>query len=117
MLRASVEFAKGSVNLSAVTDRSVDSGVADGDILLNFADRICGPDEAAMDDARAALRESLGIGALVQASAIAANFSMNDRAANAMGIPMESFFLDDSQDFRQALGIDNFPSARNTLSR
>ena len=103
-----------SVNLMAVVDPSIDSGIGHGDTLLAFADAINGDDVAALDTARNAIVSRLGQGALVEASAIAANFNMNDRIANATGIPMERMFLEDSAEYRQQLGIDNYPSARNT---
>jgi len=117
MLRASSDANNVPVNLAAVTNSSLDSGIENGDVLLAFADAVTGPDHAAMDSARGGLLETMGPGALVQAAAIAATFSMNDRAANAIGIPMESLFLDDSVGFRKELGIDDFPSALNTLGR
>lgn len=117
MLRASAAAKNVAVNLSAVTNSSLDSGVEHGDVLLAFADAVTGPDHAAMEKARAGLLQRMGPRALVEAAAIAANFSMNDRAANAMGIPMESMFLNDSADYRRELGIDSFPSASNTPGR
>ena len=114
MLRASAESHNIAINLSAVTNSKLSSGLEHGDILLAFADAVTGSNQAEMETTRAELRERMGEGALVQASAIAANFSMNDRAANAIGIPMESFFLADSVEFRALLGINDFPSARNT---
>lgn len=117
MLRASAKEQNVPVNLRAVADRNIDSGVDHGELLLAFADAVTGSDHDAIGNARAKLRETMGNGALVQASAIAANFSMNDRAANAMGIPMESMFLTDTVEFREELGINAFPSARNTPDR
>lgn len=117
MLRASAAANNMPVNLAAVTKPGVDSEIEHGDTLIAFADALTGKDIQLLAQARANLVTALGGGALVHAAAIAANFSMNDRAANAMGIPMESFFLDDSADFRDALGINEFTSARNTLAR
>jgi hypothetical protein len=115
MLRASVEHAGGRVDLRALVDRSVDSGVAHGGALLTFADAATGTDPVALKSARADLQRALSPGALVQAAAIVANFAMNDRAANALGIVLEAMFVRGSADFRQTLGIDRYPSARNTL--
>ncbi len=117
MLRASAEAKNIPVNLACVVDPSVDSGIENGDVLLRFADAVCGPDAMAVTSARAELLERLGPAVLVEAAALAANFSTNDRAANAMGIPMESFFLKGSETYRKELGIDDYPSARNTPDR
>ena len=103
------------MNLQAVVDSTVESGVEHGAALLAFADAVLGADNAALDRARDGLRRTVGDAALVQCAAIAANFSMNDRAANAIGIVLEPMFVRGSEDFRAALGIDAYPSARNTL--
>jgi hypothetical protein len=115
MLRASAAANNIPVDLSAIADSSIDSGIENGNALLAFADAVTGPDHAVIIAARAELLERMGAGALVQSAAIAANFSMNDRAANAIGIPMEAMFLDGSEDYRASLGLNKFPSARNTL--
>lgn len=103
------------MNLQAVVDPSVESGVEQGAALLAFADAVLGTDSAGLARARDGLRRALGEAALVQCAAIAANFSMNDRAANAIGIVLEPMFVRGSEDFRAPLGIDAYPSARNTL--
>ena len=115
MLRASAAANNIPAKLMAVADPQIDSGIEHGDLLLAYADAVTGADAGAVMPAITALRAAMGSGALVQAAAIAANFSMNDRAANAIGIRLEGFFLADSGDYRTALGIDNYPSARNTL--
>ena len=40
---------------------------------------------------------------------------MLDRIANAVGIPLEKNMVAMSEDFRGALGINDYYSARNTL--
>lgn len=114
MLRASAAANNIPVDLMAVADPDVDSHIEHGGLLLAYADAVTGTDNAAVAPALNALRDAMGAGALVQAAAIAANFSMNDRAANAVGIQMEGFFLADSGGYRAALGINDYPSARNT---
>lgn len=115
MLRASVEHGEGKVDLRAVVDPGIESGIAHGRLLLAFADAVIGTDHARLNDVRADLVKALSPGALVQSAAIVANFAMNDRAANALGIVLEPMFVRGSVDFRPALGIDSYPSARNTL--
>ncbi len=117
MLRASAEAKNISVNLAATIDSNLDSGVEHGDVLLRFTDAVCGPDNSALGPARTALLECMGSAGLVEAAAIAANFSTNDRAANAIGIPLEGVFLAGSEGYRKELGIDDYPSARNTPDR
>ncbi len=115
MLRASVEHCGGTVDLGAVADPAVDSGIPHGAALLAFADAVLAAGADGIAGARDGLRRALGDNALVQCAAIAANFSMNDRAANATGIVLEPMFVRGSAEFRAALGIDRYPSARNTL--
>jgi hypothetical protein len=57
----------------------------------------------------------MGPAGLVQAAAIVGCFSMQDVAANPIGIPLESVFVKDTEDFRAEFGINDYPSARNTL--
>ena len=117
MLRESAKTNNVAVDLRVVTNPTLESGIAHGAALLAFADAVTGTDVAALRRAREAIIEELGAGVLVEVAGIAANFSMNDRAANATGIPMDGLFFDTSADYRRELGINNFPSARNSLDR
>lgn len=101
--------------LEGVLHPEIDTGVPGGSQLIAFADALVGPDAAALARARVALDAALGADAIVGAAAIASIFSMNDRIANAIGIPMDPAFLKGTEDFRERLGINRFRSARNTL--
>jgi hypothetical protein len=57
----------------------------------------------------------MGPAAVVAASIIAADFSLVDRAENAIGISVDAMVLQPSVDFREELGINRFPSVDNTL--
>ena len=74
-----------------------------------------GTDIGALEAARDKLRSEMGPAALVAASIVAGNFSLVDRAANGIGISVEPRVLKPSEDFRARLGINDFPSAANTL--
>ena len=82
---------------------------------MTFASALAGSDPDALAAAREAVAKRLGPAAVVAASIIAANFSMLDCVANAIGISVDSMILEPSADFRAALGINQYPSARNTL--
>lgn len=114
-LRGSAKLNEYPVNLQAIVNPALDIGIPDGDVLLGFASAVVGPDAAALGKARAALVDRLGGDALVASSIIAANFSRNDRLADAIGIPLESVFVEQGADFRGELGFDDFRSARNSL--
>ena len=104
-----------NVNLAAIINREVDSGVAHGRQLFDFASAVLGTDRAALDNARRELGAAMGPAAVVAAAIVAADFSLVDRAANAIGIGLESQVLEPSADFRAQLGINDYPSARNSL--
>lgn len=80
-----------------------------------FASAVLEPDSDKLAAARDVVAKQLGAGAVATASIIAANFSMLDRAANAIGISVDSMIVEPSADFREHLGINKYPSAANTL--
>lgn len=84
---------------------------------MGFCDALLLSDGDTLARARDELVAAMGGEAVVAASAIAANFSKNDRIANATGIPLEAMFIRESDDYRSALGIDDYLSARNSLDR
>ncbi len=96
---------------------TLDIGVEAGAELLAFADAVLGHDSTALDDARKALAERLGPAAVSAASIIAANFSKNDRIANGLGIPMEKHAIEATVEIREALGLNEYRSAVNSLKR
>ncbi len=88
--------------------------MAHGDVLVRFAAAVVGTDTNALTDARAELAAALGPDAVVTAAITAANFSMLDRVANAVGTPVDDMIVKPTADFRAALGINEYPSAANT---
>lgn len=103
------------MNPEALVRPEQDIGVPHGDLLLAFAEAIIGTDRAALDTARAALAEALGAEAIAGASAIAGNFTKNDRVANALGIPVDPPVLKGTEDLREQLGLNDYASAANTF--
>ena len=73
------------------------------------------PDPIELGAARDVIADLFGPAAVTTASIIAANFSMLDRVANAIGISVDSMIVKPSADFREQLGINAYPSAANTL--
>jgi AhpD family alkylhydroperoxidase len=115
LLRESGKAAKIDYILAGAIDPSIDSGVEHGCELVTFASSVAGSDRAALDTARRVLRERIGAPVVVTASLIAANFSMLDRVANAIGISADAMIIKPSAEFRAQLGIKNYPAAANTL--
>jgi hypothetical protein len=103
------------VNLKALVDPDIDSGVPGGTALLEFAAAVIGPDRSRLDAARAALAAELGPAAVTGASAVAGNFSKNDRIADATGIPADPPALKATKQLRAELGLNDFKSAINSL--
>jgi hypothetical protein len=103
------------VNLEALVRPQLESGVPGGAELLEFAEAVIGPDRARLDAARAALAGALSPATVTGASAIAGNFSKNDRIANATGIPADPRDLESTRALREQLGLDEFRSAQNTF--
>ena len=101
------------MNPEALVRPELDSGVPAGDLLLAFAEAIIGTDVA--DAARAALADALSPAAVVGASAVAGNFSKNDRVANGIGIPIDDMVFKGTEDLREQLGLNDYKSAVNTF--
>ena len=93
----------------------MDTEVEHADILLAYADAIYASDSGELERTREQVPSRMGSGAAIEAAATAANFSMLDRVANAVGIQIESMAIEQTEDFRGKLGINQYVSAANTL--
>ena len=102
-------------NLRGLVEPGVEIGVDGGSALVNFADAILGNDIDKLNQARAAVTEQLSPAAVAGAAIIAGCFSKNDRIANAIGIPCEPMFLRNSEELREALGVNAYRSAAPSL--
>jgi hypothetical protein len=116
MLRASVEANQGEVDLRAITEGARDDGVgvAHAAELSAFAEAAVRADPAELTCARDALRAKAGSEAVVDAAAVIGNFERMTRIADATGIPLDAASQVASEDFRGALGLERYGSARNT---
>lgn len=103
------------MNPECLVRPELDSGVPHGDLLLAFAEAVIGTDVAALDAARAAIAEAMGPAAVTGASAIAGNFTKNDRVANALGIPIDAMVFKGTEELREQLGLNDYRSAVNTF--
>ncbi len=89
------------IDLSAVNDDSVDSGVAFGGELLAFTNAVMARDAAAIVKTRDAVEGRLGAEGVTDAAAVIAMFNVVDRIADATGIPIDEGF---TRDMRYAIG-------------
>ena len=83
------------MNLQALVDPTLESGVANGRALLEFASAAVGADDACLARSREVLRSEMGDAGVADAAAVASNFERMVRIADATGIElgdwMESF--------------------------
>ncbi len=91
------------VDVQAVQDDAVDSGVAHGDVLLAFTDAVMARDADAIVKTRDVVREKLGDEGVVDASAIILAFNIVDRIADSTGIPIDEGF---AKDLRYQVGSE-----------
>lgn len=113
------------VDLATAVDPKAtgDAGVPAGSELLDFcaaAHEATSPGAdvvettRVLDGARSTLDAALGSDAVQEAAATFAVFNGLVRVADGTGIQVDAGVLADSEDFRPALGIDDFAGAANT---
>jgi hypothetical protein len=114
MLRESGKMSGQNYDLKGALDPNIESGVEHGVALVSFTRAITGKSTAELDAARNELLAVAGSAAVATAALIAANFSLLDRLANAIGISLDDMMVKPSADIRELLGINAYPSAANT---
>ncbi len=103
---------EGSPDLGLVTGAGPSPYIFDGDVFAGFAEQIVVGTTVELDAARQALLDRCGPRAVVDAAAVAALFNAINRVADAIGIQVESSKFDRTGDFRTALDLDSFQTAR-----
>ncbi len=104
-----------ALNLNGTVSNEVDSGVEHADVLLRYADAAVRR-ATDLEEARNALNVAMGPDAVVDCAATIANFQRMVRIADGCGIPLDSFSRQESEKWRDGLGIDNFRSRNNTFA-
>jgi hypothetical protein len=95
---------KGSeIDLAAVNDAGVESGVAFGAELLAYTDAVMSRDAPAIAKARDVVEEKLGPEGVVDSAAVMMMFNVVDRVADATGIPIDDGM---TKDMRYAIGSE-----------
>jgi alkylhydroperoxidase family enzyme len=103
------------IDLASVNGAEVgDAGVEHGAVLVAFAEAAMAQDDAALRQAREAVREALGSAAYVDACAVIGAFNVVDRIADATGIPLDDGMLLISADVRAELELARFASSANS---
>ena len=90
----------------AITEDGRPSGVPHGDALVSFAEAVVSRDRATIATAREALIEAMGVEAMVDAAAVAANFERMVRIADGTGIPLGAGLESRSRAVRDELQLE-----------
>ena len=116
MLRVSAMHRTIEVDWQAVNEDADGAavGIEFGSELMRFAESVACRDEG-LERYRRELFEAAGPAVLVDAVGVAANFQRMTRIADAMGIHVDGRSLKMGRQVGQELGIERFPSARNSL--
>ncbi len=107
MLRASSESHSETVDLNAVMEGGVDSGIVNGRELVAFAEAIVAREANGVARAREQLLKVVNEAQMIDAAAIASNFQRMVRIANATGIGLGRAELA-TEELRESLGINAF---------
>jgi hypothetical protein len=107
MLRVSSESRNESVDLNALMQGGVDSGIAAGAELIAFAEAIVRRDPIRIEHARTQLLAVASVAQMIEAAGVASNFQRMVRIANGTGIGL-GHAEDPTADLRASLGIDQF---------
>ena len=89
----------------------VDSGLPQGDLMNEFCEAICARDAERTAKARAAIVETQGEAAMVDAAAMIAAFNAYPRMADATGIPLEDAKEAATVEMRQELDLEALNNA------
>lgn len=87
-------------------------GIAHGEALIAFSEAVIKGGETELTATRAAVIDSLGDAALVDAAAVVAIFDAIDRVADATAIPLENQKLEEMSNFMSEFEIESFWSGR-----
>ncbi len=111
LLRGSSEHTGAVYDYAAIRGAG-DGGIADGAVLIEFAEAVLGGDDARLTRARDGLAGAMGRAAMIDGAAVVAIFESAVRIADATGIPLEDAKAAASVALRADLGIDAYPGGR-----
>ena len=115
MLRESSKNGKDDLALDKITgEDGLGSGVPHGDVLVRLVDATLKADDAVLATAREAVIDALGREGLVDAAGVIGAFTMQNRVADATGLPLDTPMEMATRSLRAELGVDQFSSAAYT---
>ena len=103
-MEAGEEVAVEAVNGGAAADR----GVPHGRLVVEFTEAVLSGDDGTIAAARERLRAAVGAEGVVDAAAVVAMFSFNDRVADATGTPIDRVGYKMRQAIARELGISEY---------
>jgi hypothetical protein len=106
MLRASAVAFGYDLDLRAVADPSIPTGIPGGNELLHFVDAVLLAGDA--DAARLDVIDVLDAPSLFDAAAVFGNFEMMNRVAEGSGIPIAKQSIDRNAELIEMLDIGHF---------
>ncbi len=94
------------MNVQAIADPGIESGVPSGRTLLGFASAAVGDDDTHLDRTREALRAEMGDAGVADAAAVASNFERMVRIADSIGIELGDWMESFTEDVRADLSLE-----------
>ena len=94
------------MNVQALADPAIESGIPCGRALLDYASAVVGRDDAGLAHAREALRAEMGDAGVADAAAVASNFERMVRIADAIGIELGDWMESFTAEVRSDLALD-----------
>ena len=87
---------------------AVKSGVEHDELLINYADAVVSANQETLERARRELVNAVGPAALVDTAGVVASFNSIVRIADASGIELDSFKLEQTTSLRADLHLDDW---------
>jgi len=115
LLRVSSRDGNGEVALDKVTgEEGVGTGVPRGDALVRLVDATVNGDDAALAEARQAVVDAVGAEGLVDAAGVIGAFTMQNRVADATGLPLDAPIEMATRRLRAELDVDGYGASAYT---
>ena len=94
------------MNVEALTDPTIESGVPHGRALLEFATAVVDGDDSNLAGTREAVRAEMGDAGVADAAAVASNFERMVRIADSIGIELGDWMETFTKEVRTGLALD-----------
>jgi len=119
MLRESIKAEGQTIDLEGLADPNCKeiAGLKHSRTLIEYADVFMSRDAEQLALVGEKLKKEMGANKLVDASGVASNFQRMVRIADGTGIPVDPGSYEDRADLIEQLGLTEYESAKNTLSR